>query len=1034
MTHVGQQQHRPEVGMPPSAMHVSSQDLVEMSQMSQMHYSCGRYKEALQLCETIYSIDASRTDNLLLLGATHFQLRNFSECIFYNQQCIRVEPTFGEAYSNLGNALKELGDLQGAVQFYLKAIKLKPRFCDAYNNLALAHMQLGQPQQAIETYRMALVLAPNLVDAHCNLGNLYKAQGDLEQAKACYLQTIQIQPNFAIAWSNLAGVFKDEGQLATAIAYYREAIRLCPHFGDAYSNLGNAIKEQGNLDEAMKCYEAAIAIRPDFAIAHGNLASCYYDKGDLEQAIKLFKYAIQLEPNFPDAYNNLGNALRESSRDKLEEAIYCYRTALRLKPDHPHAYNNLGNAMKDKGMVKEAVHCYVTAARLMPRFAAAHSNLGSTLKEQGKLHQAIAHYHEAISINPRFVDAYSNMGNAYKDLGRVDDAIKCYMTAIKLQPNFADAYANVGSAYKDGGHVVEAIAYYRKALELKPNFPDAFANLVHALTFICVWSDRDEQFRHLQDILHQQLRIGMPNNTSGGGAAAAGGSGGGSAAHAVGGGGGGDAVAATLDGGRAAAGGGGATPMTPPLPSVQPFHALVYPLGLHLTHCIAQRFAARSLANVSLLSMEPFRHRAKRPEERLHVGYVSSDFGNHPLSHLMQSVFGMHDRSNIKVTCYALTPSDMSTWRKRIEGDAECLRDISQLPNEQAARLIFDDGVHVLVNLNGYTKGSRNEIFALQPAPIQVSYMGFCGSMGADFIQYMIADQIVIPPEEEFQRHYTEKIAYMPHSYFVNDHRQSSRYVLDPHDPDQHNRAHYGVPEDAFVFCNFNQLFKIDPQVFDTWCSILKRVPNSILWLLRFPPAGEANIREEARRRGVKDNQLHFTDVSPKDEHIRRGKLVELFLDTPQCNAHTTGCDILWGGTPIVTTTGDKMGTRVAASLLHAAGLDELVCADLSAYEELAVSLAVDAERYMDVRGRLEAEREESPLFDTRRWVRNLESGLHMMWQRHECGLPPDHLFVQDVVGGPLPFEPLLTPATASDEPPQQLPPDAVQAAPLPSR
>ena len=821
-----------------------------------------------------------------------------------------------------------------------QAIKLKPRFCDAYNNLASSHMQLGQTHEAIETYQMALVLNPALVDAHCNLGNLFKAQGQLDEARRSYLEAIRIKPDFAIAWSNLAGVFKDEGQVATAVAYYREAIRLCPRFADAYSNLGSALKEQGALGEAAQCYQTALKLRPDFAIAHGNLASVYYDQGEMERAIRTFRYAIQLEPNFPDAYNNLGNALRETG--ELDDAIECYRTTLRLKPDHPHAYNNLGNAMKDKGMVKEAIHCYVTAARLMPRFAAAHSNLGSVLKEQGRIDQALAHYHQAIAIDPMFADPYSNMGNAYKDLGQIDNAIKCYTTAIKIRPGFADAYSNLASAYKDGGMLDEAIRCYRQALSLKPEFPDAFANLVHSLLFVCDWRSRAEDMAKLETLLDEQLaREGQ-------------------------------------------------------LPSVQPFHALVYPINVIDMQRIARRYAERTRANIALLEMPPLRHAQRRPDERVHVAYVSSDLGNHPLSHLMQSVFGMHDARKYKVSCYALTPSDQSAWRRKIEEEVEVFKDVSALSNADVARLIHHDGVHVLVNLNGYTKGARNEIFALRPAPLQAAYMGFCGTLGADYMQYMFADAIVVPPEQRC--YYDEKIVSLPHSYFVNDYAQSCGYVLDP--AQLPARAQYGIPEDKWVFACFNQIYKIDPSTFDSWMAILKRVPNSVLWLLRFPPVGEANVRREARARGIRDDQIHFTDVASKEEHIKRGYLADLFLDTPQCNAHTTGCDILWGGTPMVTLSGDKMATRVGASLLTAAGCRELVCDTPAQYEELAVKMAVDADYYYKVRQMLEDARQAarlSPLFDTLRWVRNFERGVDEMVRRHEAGEAPDHIDIEDV-------------------------------------
>ena len=906
--------------------------ITALLKLARRQYSSGAFKEAQVTCDQIYQSDAHRLDNLLLLGAVHFQMRNFSECIFYNQQAIRIDPAFAEAYGNLGNSLKELGDIVGAIQFYLKAIKLKPRFCDAYNNLASAYMQLGQTKQAIETYQMALVLNPSLVDAHSNMGNLFKAQGRLVEAKRCYLEAIRIRPDFAIAWSNLAGVFKDEGDLDTSVAYYQEAIRLSPEFADAYSNLGNAFKEAGRREEAVRAYNEAIRLRPDFAIAHGNLASVYYDEGKMDNAVRTYKHAIQLEPNFPDAYSNLGNALREVSR--LEEAINQYRTALRLKPDHPHAYNNLGNALKDKGMVKEAIHCYMTACRLMPRFAAAHSNLGSILKEQGKADQAIAHYHEAISIDPMFADAYSNMGNAYKDMGKLDEAIRCYTTAIRLKPHFADAYGNLAAAYLDGGRIDDAIACYRKALSLKPNFPDAFANMVYALASVCDWRQRDGDLVKLNKLLGAQLAV---ENS---------------------------------------------------VPSVQPFHALAFPLPMATLRAISSRFARRVRMNVALLEMPAFRFRAKKPQQRMRVGYVSSDFGNHPLSHLLQSTFGFHDLTRFEVFVYALNPDDGSSWRHKIKREAEHFKDLSGIMHADAARVIHADGIHILVNLNGYTKGARNEIFSLRPAPIQMSLMGFPGTVGADSIQYLVADERVVP--EALQEFYREKMLYMPNSYFCTDHKQSARDVLDPDKCPL--REQYNIPEDKFVFCCFNQMYKLDPGTFDVWMRVLKRVPNSILWLLRFPPLCENNIRAEAKSRGVRENRIFFTDVAPKAEHLKRCYLADLFLDTPQCNGHTTSCDVLWSGTPIVTMPGESMASRAGLSFMEAVGLKELVTFSLEEYEEVAVALALDMDKLWDVRKRLEESRLSSPLFDTRRWVHDLERGYLAVWERHERGLPVAHI------------------------------------------
>eukprot|EP00981_Chlorochromonas_danica_P001352 scaffold289_cov169-Ochromonas_danica.AAC.13 len=815
---------------------VGPSQLQVLATRAQHLYHSAAYTDCLTLCDKIYDIDAHRTENLLLMGAAHFQLRNYSESVFYNQQCIRVDPQCAEAYSNLGNALKELGDLKGATQFYLKAIKLKPRFGDAYNNLASAYMLQGQVQQAMETYQMALVLNPQLVDAHTNLGNLHKARGDMEAARNCYLEAIKIKQDFPIAWNNLAGVFKEEGQLTTAIAYYREALRLCPEFADAHSNLGNALKEQGSIQDAIVCYQSAIKLRPDFAIAHGNLGSCYYDLGDYTAAIKCFNYAIQLEPNFPDAYNNLGNALKEEAR--LDEAINAYRAALHLKPDHPHAYNNLGNAMIEKGYIKEAIHCYVTAIRLMPQFSAAHSNLGSVLKEQGKLQQAISHYLEAIKIDPSFADAYSNLGNAYKENGQLEEATACYQTAIHLEPSYAEAYANLAAAYKDCNRLSEAIDLYRQALRLRPEFGEAIANLTHCLVTVCDWRTRDEDFLKLNRLMNVQLST---RNT---------------------------------------------------VPCVQPFHSLVYPLSLQEMRDVAKKYAYRAKMSVALCELN-FKYRGKSRNSRLKIGYVSSDFNNHPLAHLLQSLFGLHDRSKYEVFCYALTPSDGSIYREKIEREVEHFVDVSALHSGEAAQMINHDNVHILINLNGYTKGARTEIFALKPSPIQASFMGFCGTMGADYINYLIADSVAVP--RELRPFYHEKILSMPHSYFANDHKQSCVDWVSPEVLTKHGiqRQRYGISEDKFVFCCFNQLYKIDPEIFKVWMRILKRVENSVLWLLRFPAMGEENLRREAAAQGVREDQIIFTDVAPRAEHIMRGYLADLFLDTSACNAHTTACDIL---------------------------------------------------------------------------------------------------------------------------------------------
>uniref|UniRef100_A0A2P2LLJ3 Probable UDP-N-acetylglucosamine--peptide N-acetylglucosaminyltransferase SPINDLY n=1 Tax=Rhizophora mucronata TaxID=61149 RepID=A0A2P2LLJ3_RHIMU len=761
------------------------------------------------------------------------------------------------------------------------------------------------------------------------------------QAYSCYLEALRIQPTFAIAWSNLAGLFMESGDLNRALQYYKEAVKLKPTFPDAYLNLGNVYKALGLPQEAIVCYQRAVQTRPNYAIAYGNLASTYYERNQLDLAILHYKQAIACDPRFLEAYNNLGNALKDVG--KVEEAIQCYTQCLTLQPSHPQALTNLGNIYMEWNMIPAAASYYKATLAVTTGLSAPFNNLAVIYKQQGNYADAISCYNEVLRIDPLAADGLVNRGNTYKEIGRVSEAIQDYIHAITIRPSMAEAHANLASAYKDSGLVDPAIKSYRHALHLRPDFPEATCNLLHTLQCVCNWEDRDKNFSEVEAIIRRQITTSV-------------------------------------------------------LPSVQPFHAIAYPIDSILALEISRKYAAHCSFIASRFALPPFNQPAPYPikrdlGERLRIGYVSSDFGNHPLSHLMGSVFGMHNRENVEVFCYALSPNDGTEWRQRIQSEAEHFVDVSPMSSDMIAKFINEDKIHVLINLNGYTKGARNEIFAMQPAPIQVSYMGFPGTTGATYIDYLVTDEFVSPLR--FSDIYSEKLVHLPHCYFVNDYKQRNRDVLDP--MCQPKRSDYGLPEDKFIFACFNQLYKMDPEIFDTWCNILKRVPNSALWLLRFPAAGEMRLRSYAAVNGVQPDQIIFTDVAMKSEHIRRSALADLFLDTPLCNAHTTGTDILWAGLPMVTLPLKKMATRVAGSLCLATGLgDEMIVNNMKEYEEKAVSLALDRPKLQAFCNKLKAVRMSCPLFDTARWVRNLERAYFKMWNIHCSGQRPRHFKVTE--------------------------------------
>ncbi|KAH0687947.1 hypothetical protein KY290_020117 [Solanum tuberosum] len=632
----------------------------------------------------------------------------------------------------------------------------------------------------------------------------------------------------------------------------------------------------------------------------------------------------------------------------LQKAIVCYQRAIQAQPDYAMAFAYLADVYYKQGNLEMAIRNYRRAITRDAEFFEAYNDMGHVLKDAGEVQEAIHCYHrnyaqaiscfnELLRINPMSTDGLVKRGNTYVGIGRVDEAIQDYKRAIAIRPTMEDVHALLASAYMTSGNVEAAIKGYRQTLMLCPDFPEATCNLLYTLQRVCDWKNREEMLIEVEGILRRQIEMSIT-------------------------------------------------------PSVEPFQAIAYPLDPILALDISLKHAQYYSLIAARYSLSTFIHPPPLPIKgggrngRLRVGYVSSDFRNHPVSHLMGSVFGMHDRENIEVFCYALRPNGGTEWGIRIQSEAEHFIDVSSLTFDATARMINEDQIQILIDLNGYTKGARIEIFAMQPAPIQVSYMGFPGTTGATYIDYLLTDEFVSPMK--YAHIYSEKLVHLPHCYFVNDYKQKYCDLLNSNC--QSKRCDYGLPEDKFIFACFNQLYKMDPEIFITWCNILKRVPNSALWLLRFPAAGEMRLRAHAAAQGLQPDQIIFTDVVMKQKHIRRSSLADLFLDTPMCNAHTTGTDVLWAGLPMITLPLEKMATRVAGSLCLATGLgDKMIVSSMKEYEEKPVSLGLNRSKLQDLTNRLKAARMSCPLFDTTRWVRNLERSYFKMWNLYCSGQHP---------------------------------------------
>jgi protein O-GlcNAc transferase len=381
--------------------------------------------------------------------------------------------------------------------------------------------------------------------------------------------------------------------------------------------------------------------------------------------------------------------------------------------------------------------------------------------------------------------------------------------------------------------------------------------------------------------------------------------------------------------------------------------------------------------------------------DKIRIGYLSSDFHDHATSHLMLGLFGAHDRNRFSIYAYSCGPDDGSDYRRRVAADCDAFVDLSQMDSIAAARRVNADGIDILVDLKGYTRQNRLEIAALRPAPIQVSWLGFPGTSGADFFDYIVTDNIVTPPDAA--EVYSEAFVVMPHSYQVNNRDQQIAET-------PVSRAETGLPEDAFVFASFNNTYKLEPVMFAAWMALLRDTPDGVLWLLPNNKFAIDNLRREASAAGVSPDRLIFADMLPKAEHLKRAALADLALDTRIYNGHTTTSDMLWAGVPVVTLKGTHFASRVSASLLHAFGIPELITETLADYSALAFSLSQAPSQLAVLREKVAALRQVSPLFDTQQSAGDLERAYLEMWRRYNANEAPQRLVVSEineaVVGG----------------------------------
>ena len=679
-----------------------------------------------------------------------------------------------------------------------------------------------------------------------------------------------------------------------------------------------------------------------------------YNQGQYEKVLDTAKLLISLFPKVITLHYIQGASYAALKR--YDAAIDSYKQAIKIKPDFAEAYNNLGDALKDKGELDAAIDSYKQAIKIKPDFAEAYNNMGIALKDKGELDAAIDSYKQAIKIKPDFAEAYNNMGTSLQNVGELDAAIDNYKQAIKIKPDFAEAYNNMGTSLQNMGELDAAIDSHKQAIKIKPNYASAYNNIGIALKDKGELDAAIDNYKQALTIkpdyeiaraqkLHQQAHIC-------------------------------DWMAIEQD--------------NEAIPKLGTFIQSVSPFGILSLedapelHRLRSEIYAKSKFPQKTLPPSP---RPTQKPKRLRIGYFSADFYNHATMYLMAKVFEAHDTEQFEIYAYSFGPEENDEMRQRLINAVDVFDDVKEMSDKDIALLARQDKIDIAVDLKGFTKDSRTGIFSYRAAPIQISYLGYPGTMGAGFIDYIIADKVVIP--EEDKPYYSESVIYLPHSYQVNDNTRviSGRSVT---------KFSLRLPEQGFVFCCFNQNYKISPAEFNIWMRLLTKIKGSVLWLLKSNKWAESNLRVEAEKWGVSGDRLIFAERLPQAEHLARQKLADLFLDTFNVNAHTTASDALWSGLPIVTKLGQGFAARVAGSLLAAIDMPELITDTEQDYEALILDLATNPERLGAIKIKLAANRLSKPLFDTELFTKHLEDGYQRAYQQYFDGKKPEAIYVPE--------------------------------------
>ena len=683
-------------------------------------------------------------------------------------------------------------------------------------------------------------------------------------------------------------------------------------------------------------------------------AIAHQKAGRLSDAIKAYNRILKKAPdNFGCVY---ALAMLHVQQQNLSAATDMFRRAAKLRPDLPDVQYNFAVALSMSGNYKEAARSYQKVLQVDPRNANARNNYATTLLQAGQLLDALSQYDALIALNPNIADAYNNRGMALQRLKRPTEALRDFDKAIALRPNYAEAHVNRGNILAELRQPDDALASYQKAVALQPNFADAYNN---------IGNTHFHRGSHEEAIAAYNKGLSLHPDDA-------------------------EALSMRLSAKMHLCEWSNFENERSKLSSSIKRGLVTYPfIALAVSSSIEDHFlCAKQFSEVRFPpSDEPVWRGQVYSHDRIRVAYVSGDFREHPIAYLTAGLFEHHDKSRFEVTAVSFSPDQDTNVTRRIKGAFEHFIDVGARSDEEVAALIREREIDIAVDLVGFLESARPNIFARRPAPVQVNYLGYPGTIGAKYFDYIVGDRTVIPRED--LPHYTESVVWLPDTYLPTDDGRSIANSTPA-------RRDLNLPDDGFVFCCFNQSYKINPTMFEVWMRLLREVAGSVLWLRDHKAAASDNLRSEAQRLGVAAERLIFAPRAPlAADHLARQRQADLFLDTLPYNAHTTATEALWAGLPVLTCMGSSFGGRVAASINLAIGMPELVTGSLREYEAQALNIAKNPTLCQQLKDKVARNRQTYPLFNTAQFTRHIEATYERMWQSHKQGRSPASFIVE---------------------------------------